>query len=891
MTDQSDSVQELRERVAAFGASDLEAAAIEPLLRADRRALAQALLAGRTEPGLAEQHRLIAQSGLADLPRDDEDEALARRLRERLGELAAPEAGALRGAMLLLHAFELPLPPALDAVPEDLRLDYARYLLTQPRLFHAPGDAVRYARFLGDAVALLHAYLLSQPPAPLRDRLGDLFVDEADFTQAYFNEEFLREPYRLRAGILESWLVGKGVALAHVFPAAPAGRRLRVGVLSQHLAKHTETFFTLAHIERLPREHCTLTLYTLQAPADDLARHAAGVADALVVLPANDVREAVARIRADELDFLLVGSNVGAVVGPLTLIACCRLARVQAISAASPATTGLTNADWFLSAELNDSEEAAREGYSEQVWRMPGMLTRYAYQHDRDEATLAPTRETLGLLPEDFVFFSAANFFKVTPEQSATWARILAAVPGAWLVLMPFNPYWSRSYLAEPFRARVLAQVEAAGGDASRVLVLDPVPARADLHALMRLADVYLDSYPFAGACSLLDPLLCGLPPVARSGRTFRGSVGAGMLRGLGLGELALPDEAAYVERAVALARDPALRARTRERVRAALAPKNPVFDSEAGSRNLEAAVRELVGRHDAREAALLAQPAEKLRALIAHLAGELAGNPAFEALTDLELVRLLLVPYFRGGKDAGHLIDVGACAGEMAEPFLALGWSADLFEPDPACRPWLDALTARHPRAAVHALAVGARDAAEVAFYQSAPGLSGLAPSPYGAAAATLAVPAVRLDSFARKRGLARADLIKVDVEGWDFDALLGHDFAALPPRLAMVEFGTWFARQAPGAVRAGIAALAERGYEALILSYEDDGNFARQVWRYRLIALRFDAPVARKDGQAGGNIVFFRRSDTRFLASVARLLLGLLPPRERARCLAELS
>ena len=30
----------------------------------------------------------------------------------------------------------------------------------------------------------------------------------------------------------------------------------------------------------------------------------------------------------------------------------------------------------------------------------------------------------------------------------------------------------------------------------------------------------------------------------------------------------------------------------------------------------------------------------------------------------------------------------------------------------------------------------------------------------------------------------------------------------------------------------------MADRGYEALVFSYEDDGNFKRQVWRYGLIA-----------------------------------------------------
>jgi FkbM family methyltransferase len=880
-------LEELRDRVAAFGASELDAAAIEPLLRADRRALAETLFAGQA--GLSERHRLIAHSGLADLRRDHDDEALAGRLRESLGDLAAPAPGALLGAMLMLRAFELPLPRSLDVVPEWLRSGYVRYLLTGPRLFHARGDAACYEKFLAGAVELLRAYLLRRPPAPLCERLGDLFVDESNFTQSYFNEQFLRELGRNRAQILEAWLIAKGVALAHVFPprAAVAGRRLRVGVLAQHLEKHTETFFTLAHIERLPREHCTLTLYTLHAPTGPIARHAAGLADAVVVLTENDVRSAVARVRADELDFLLIGSNITTVASPIALMACCRLARVQAVSASSPVTTGMTNADWFLSAELNDTEEAAREGYTEQVWRMPGMLTRYAYYLDTDAATLSASREEFGLTPEDLVFFSASNFFKTTPDLSATWARILAEVPGAWLLLMPFNPYWSRSYLAEPFRARVLEQVEQAGGDPSRVLVLDPVPTRADLHSIMALVDVYLDSHPFAGACSLLDPLLCGLPLVARTGRTFRAGVAAGMLRGLGLGDLALDDEDSYRARAVALARDPALRKRTSERVRAAISPKNPVFDSETGSRNLEAAVRSIVGRYDAEETALLCRPTDKLRSLIVRLAGELAaaGSPAFQALTDLELVRLLVVPYFQALGEPGHMLDVGACAGEMAEPLLALGWSADLFEPDPACRRWLDEVSARHPSAAVHALAIGERDQAEVAFYQSAPGLSGLAPSPYGAAAATLSVPAARLDSFARKRGLKRTDLLKVDVEGWDFDALLSHDFAALPPRLALIEFGTWFARQTRAAVAAGIAAMAARGYDALILSYEDDGNFARQVWRYRLIAMSFEAPTARNDGQAGGNIVFFRRGDTMFLATVARLLLGLLPPRERAR------
>jgi hypothetical protein len=129
----------------------------------------------------------------------------------------------------------------------------------------------------------------------------------------------------------------------------------------------------------------------------------------------------------------------------------------------------------------------------------------------------------------------------------------------------------------------------------------------------------------------------------------------------------------------------------------------------------------------------------------------------------------------------------------------------------------------------------------------------------------------------------LTRLDFLKIDTEGWDFDVLRSHDFERLPPRLAMVEFGTEFERQNMGAIAAAIDGMASRGYGALVFSYDDDGNFRRQVWRYRLIALRLGAAQARADGQSAGNILFFRRGDALFLATVLRLLRSFLPPRER--------
>jgi FkbM family methyltransferase len=275
---------------------------------------------------------------------------------------------------------------------------------------------------------------------------------------------------------------------------------------------------------------------------------------------------------------------------------------------------------------------------------------------------------------------------------------------------------------------------------------------------------------------------------------------------------------------------------------------------------------------------------------MVEELSGALASsaNSWFAALSDVELVRLLVVPYFESlpaEARARRMIDVGACLGQLAEPFLLRGWQADLFEPDPGCREALAAFSARFGgRAAIHHQVISDAAGGEVTFYQSATGLSGLSPSPYGATANTLTLPSVRLRDFVGRQAGAQVDFLKVDTEGWDFHALRTHDFEAAPPRVAMVEFGSEFPQQPPQAIAQGIDDMARAGYDALVFSYEDYGNFKRQIWRYELIAARFGAPVPRADGHVAGNILFFRRDDALFLAMAARLLLGFLPARDRA-------
>jgi len=147
--------------------------------------------------------------------------------------------------------------------------------------------------------------------------------------------------------------------------------------------------------------------------------------------------------------------------------------------------------------------------------------------------------------------------------------------------------------------------------------------------------------------------------------------------------------------------------------------------------------------------------------------------------------------------------------------------------------------------------------------------------------------VPAVRLDRFCREQRVGRVDFLKIDAEGWDFEALASHDFAACPARVAMAEFCTEFPRQDRAKIESALAAMRRAGYDALVFSYEDHGNYKNRIWKHDLIGATFGKPVPRRDGQLAGNILFFREDDRLFLATVLRLFLSFLPPKERGEFL----
>ena len=232
----------------------------------------------------------------------------------------------------------------------------------------------------------------------------------------------------------------------------------------------------------------------------------------------------------------------------------------------------------YLDAIVADADTipSGEEGaYVERVLRLP-----HSYQpNDRRRAVgPAPTRAALGLPGDAIVFACFNNTYKITPATFAAWMRILSAVDASVLWLLEDN---------DAATANLRAAAAALGVAPERLHFAPRI--RLDEHlARHACADLFLDTLPYNAHTTASDALWAGLPVLSCRGSTFAGRVGASLLHAVGLAdELLVDDVAAFEQRAIALAREPARLARVRARL-AQARTAGALFDTPAYARALE---------------------------------------------------------------------------------------------------------------------------------------------------------------------------------------------------------------------------------------------------------------------------------------------------------------
>jgi predicted O-linked N-acetylglucosamine transferase (SPINDLY family) len=222
--------------------------------------------------------------------------------------------------------------------------------------------------------------------------------------------------------------------------------------------------------------------------------------------------------------------------------------------------------------------------YTEQLVRLPNSYM--PSDPTRPIAERPMTRAEWGLPEDGFVFCSFVTNYKIMPDVFGAWMRLLDQVPGSVL--------WLRKGQEEA-RENLRAAAAGHGIDPDR-LVFAGFADLADHFARYRLADLFLDTFPYGAHTTANDALWAGLPVLTMAGRCYHSRVAASLLNAVGLPELVTDSLAGYEALALELARDPARLAAITARLRASR-DASPLFDMPRWTRDLERAFAHMAGR------------------------------------------------------------------------------------------------------------------------------------------------------------------------------------------------------------------------------------------------------------------------------------------------------
>lgn len=349
--------------------------------------------------------------------------------------------------------------------------------------------------------------------------------------------------------------------------------RIRIGYLSSDYREHATAYLIAGLIEAHDRSKFEVFAYSYGYDDNGPMRKRLNAGfDHFIDISNISDKEAAAKIAGDDIDILLDLKGYTGDARPDILAM--RGAPIQINFLGFPSTMGVSFIDYIL-ADAVVAPTDQKNAYVEKIIHLP-----HCYQPNdcrRPIATPAPSRLSLGLPEDAFVFCSFNNPYKYTPDIFDVWMRLLANKATSVLWLLSAGPTVDRNLRLE---------AERRGVDPSRVVFAGRLPLPEHL-ARHGAADLFLDTFPIGAHTTASDALWAGLPLLTYRGETFASRVAASLLLTLGVPELIADSLAQYEQKAHDLAHSPSALSQLRLAI-SSLRQTSPLFDTERYTREFE---------------------------------------------------------------------------------------------------------------------------------------------------------------------------------------------------------------------------------------------------------------------------------------------------------------
>ena len=316
--------------------------------------------------------------------------------------------------------------------------------------------------------------------------------------------------------------------------------KLRVGLVSSDLRRHSVAYFIEPFLRHADRERCEVLVYCNQVKSDDVTRRLRGMVEAWRDVAGMSDPELSQQIYGDQID-VLVDLNGHTAANRLGVFHN-KPAPVQLTYLGYPGSTGLRSIDGRIVDEVTDPPGMTESQHTETLLRLGRCFLCYV------PPEVAPAPAAPEAAHCTFGTFNALH--KISDVSLELWARVLETVPRSRLLIK--SPKGGR----EEAGIRVVERASRCGIDTSRIAVQPAIPDFQEHLRMYSQVDVVLDAFPYNGTTTTCEALYMGVPVVSLAGRSHVSRVGASLLRATGCDMWVAHDREAYVSIATELGTD-----------------------------------------------------------------------------------------------------------------------------------------------------------------------------------------------------------------------------------------------------------------------------------------------------------------------------------------------
>lgn len=376
------------------------------------------------------------------------------------------------------------------------------------------------------------------------------------------------------------------------FPKRVSKEKIRIGYYSADLYYHPVSIWLAEQIENHDKNKFELFAFCMKSVVDPMRTRLENAFDHWIEIESMSDVQVTQLSRDFEIDIAIDLNGHTAHSRPGIFAA--RAAPLQINHLGFPGTLGVDYIDYYIS-DYFFVTQTNKKHFKEKIAYLP---CHYTYDRQRQISVDKITRQQFSLPEDSFIFTCQNSYQKIMPEVFDVWMQILNAVPKSVLWLADQNQVGKENLLKE---------AELRGVDGNRLIFCKRELVLKELEqsrigkylASYKLADLFLDTWPYNAGTTALDALWAGLPVLTKAGISSAARMATSALNAIEMPELIANNQEEYKNLAIRFANEQEYFKQIKDKLKRNILT-TPLFDPVGNTKYIEKAYIEMFNRHQA---------------------------------------------------------------------------------------------------------------------------------------------------------------------------------------------------------------------------------------------------------------------------------------------------